>query len=221
MIDTEDTISLSDSDDDLSGTITLPPTIKTIYYSRSRNSHDYIRPYKLADIDRRENKYRRLREVKDISGFIVNVHDATNFDIDLDIPSHIHDRYSSVITNTYSYQVISDNLMKNPSLLSSSSPHTGTTYRCRLRGVGINHLPSSVQIWKNNQVCVNVKQLIDRVDGWVTCTLSDIDVYQRLLVDICIHTTSGNIDLKDYLLTHMIGDDTPIFYPYTGKKERK
>jgi hypothetical protein len=71
-------------------------------------------------------------------------------------------------------------------------------------------------------MCVEIKQLIDRTDGWITCTLSDIDVYQRLLVDIIINTCNGPIDLREYLLDRMKDDDhreNPIFYPYSGKKD--
>lgn len=165
------------------------------------------------------NKYQRMREVRGVTGFIVNIHDATNFDIDLDIVPQLHERYCDVISNQYTYQDLGEDFLENPDLNRLRvAPEVGTTYRCRLKGVGINQLPSSEHTWKSNQMCVNVKQLIDRTDGWVTCTLSDIDVYQRLLVDIVIYTSNGPINLRDYLLVKMKDEDNPIFYPYSGQR---
>lgn len=172
--------------------------------------------------DTKLNKYQRLREVKNIVGFIVNVHDATNFDIDLEIPSNLHEKYQDVISNQYTYQDLGTDFLESVDFnrLNNSSIQIGTTYRCRLRGVGINQLDPVGHTWKSNQICVEVRQLIDRTDGWVMCTLSDIDVYQRLLVDIVINTCKGPINLREYLLNKMIDDDEPIFYPYSGKRER-
>jgi hypothetical protein len=169
----------------------------------------------------KHNNYQRMREPHNVTGFIVNVHDATNFDIDLEIPTELHDKYRDVISNQYTYQDLGYDFLENPDLNRTSqiTPCIGTTYRCRLRGVGIN-MSSHMHTWKSNQMCVEIKQLIDRTDGWVTCVLSDIDVYQRLLVDIVINTCQGPINLGDYLLTRASEEDHPIFYPYSGKRDR-
>jgi hypothetical protein len=174
-------------------------------------------------IDPKQNRYQRMREIHNIIGFIVNVHDATNFDIDLEIPPELHEKYRDVISNQYTYQDLDSDFLENRDLNKRTQiePTIGTTYRCRLRGVGISQLSSNIHTWKSNQMCVEVKQLIDRTDGWITCTLSDIDVYQRLLVDIVIHTCNGPINLRDYLLSRMEGEENPIFYPYSGKRDRK
>lgn len=171
----------------------------------------------------KHNRYQRMREISGVIGFIVNVHDATNFDIDLEISPELHEKYGDVISNQYTYQDFNNNFFEFSTLskIKCINPCIGTTYRCRLRGVGINQLPQHLHTWKSNQMCVEIKQLIDRTDGWITCTLSDIDVYQRLLVDITINTCKGPIDLREYLLTRMLSDehkDHPIFYHYTGKK---
>ena len=168
------------------------------------------------------NKYQRMREVKNIVGFIVNVHDATNFDIDLDIIPELHEKYRDVISNQYTYQDLGEDFVQNPHLSQLRvTPEVGTTYRCRLKGIGINQLSSSEHAWKSSQMCVDVRQLIDITDGWVTCTLSDIDVYQRLLVDIVIHTSTGDVNLRDYLLSKMEGLEFPIFYPYSSPRNKQ
>lgn len=236
MIDSEDVICFSDSDDDLVGTTQFPDTIKTVNYSvyKPNNYHKNKDKFELKNITKSEytssdptqnnfNRYKRMREIVNVKGFIVNVHDATNFDVDLDISLDLHEKYQDVISNQYTYRDLNPNFLKNPNMenVSQIEPKIGTTYRCRLRGVGINQLEAGTHIWKLNQICIDVKQLIDRTDGWVICTLSDIDVYQRLLVDITVDTCLGPIDVKDYLLNKMIGDDTPIFYPYSGKRTEK
>lgn len=168
------------------------------------------------------NKYQRMREVKNVQGFIVNVHDATNFDIDLDIIPELHERYRDVISNQYTYQDLGEDFVQNPHLSQLRvTPEIGTTYRCRLKGIGINQLSSSEHAWKSSQMCVDVRQLIDITDGWVTCTLSDVDVYQRLLVDIVIHTCNGDVNLRDYLLLKMEGVENPIFYPYSSPRNKQ
>lgn len=193
-----------------------------------RNSNKNYEPWQETRKDTENNpryiknnglRYQRMREVRNITGFIVNVHDATNFDIDLEISPELYDRYRDVISNQYTYQDLGQDFLENPDLNRLKiKPIVGTTYRCRLRGVGINQLPNSDHTYKNNIMCVEVKQLIDRSDGWVNCTLSDIDVYQRLLVDIEISTGNGVINLRDYLLNRMSLEENPIFYPYSGKK---
>jgi len=169
------------------------------------------------------NKYQRMREVRNIVGFIVNVHDATNYDIQLIIHPELHEKYVNVISNQYIYKDLAPDFLNNPDLkkLLTTNSEVGTTYRCRLKGVGINQLSPIVHTLKNNQMCVDVKQLIDRTDGWVVCNLSDIDVYQRLLVDVTINTSNGPINLKNYLLDKMQPEENPLFYPYSGKRDRK
>lgn len=168
-------------------------------------------------VDRTQYRYQSIRELHHISGFIVNVHDATNFDIDLRLTPEQHRIYSNVINNTYVYRDLDDQL--NPVGLST----TGCTYRCRLRGVGINKNgnnstnstnPTNPTNFRHRQSCFDIKKLIYRIDGWVVCTLSDIDVYKRLLVDICIPLRHSHVDMKEYLLTNY----SDLYYPYTNRK---
>ena len=162
------------------------------------------------------NKYQRFCEIREISGFVVNVHDATNFDIDLQLTPKLHEKYQSVISNQYTYKDIPESHILYPadSVLSNSTT-VGTTYRCRLRGIGTNHDADNYGL-KSNMVCHSIKQIIDRTDGWVICTLSDIDVYSRLLVDIIVCSTTGPINLYNYLMEYFDSRES-IFYAYVGK----
>lgn len=211
----------SGSDDDLLG-ITHEPLI--IAEPEFETPRVYKRPYKLSSghcawddpEPHKTRRYQRLREIPNISGFMVHIHDATNYDVDLDIPSDVLSKYADVISNTYTYKALPANFLSNPDIrsLSCTDTKTGTTYRCRLRGVGINHS----QAWKHKAIALEVKQLIDRTNGWITCTISDIDVYNRILVDIVIHTRTESINLRDYLLTNKHVQDDAIFYAYPGKR---
>lgn len=181
-----------------------------------------LSPIPEHQIDRNDEKvsrYQRLKEIKNINGFVVNIHDATNFDIDLDLPVELRDKYNDVISNEYFYQDLPSDFLENPNLANQQLiPCKSKTYRCRLKGIGINQLPNNYHIHKNNIISYEIKQLIDNNDGWVLCNLSDIDVYQRLLVDIIIPTNTENISLKDFLLNKMNYEDNPLFYPYSTYK---
>lgn len=152
-----------------------------------------------------------------IKGFIVNVHDATNYDIDLDIPEKIGNKYGNVISNSYTYKDLGYDFSGGFSLCPELEKK-GKTYRCRLKGVGINHHNSWKNIWKQNQCSVEIKQLIDRTDGWVTCNLYNVDIYKRLLVDVIINTPSEKINLREFLLKKISCDGSDnIFYNYDDK----
>lgn len=179
-------------------------------------SMEFIRP------EQKSIKYQRMKEIPNVIGYIVNIHDATNFDIDLDISAELHEKYRDVISNQYTYKDLGSNFLENPDFnkIVEIKPQVGTTYRCRLKGVGINQLPHAEHTWKSYLMCVDIKQLIDRTDGWVKCCLSDIDVYSRLLVDIIVDTCNGPINVRDYLLYKMQNEINPIFYPYCGRRDR-
>jgi len=93
-------------------------------------------------------KYIHHQDIPDILGYVVNVHDAVNYDIDLFLDEELRKRYWNVITNTYTYQ---DEDLNS----SSSNPHApmiGTTYRCRLKGIGINQ--SKRPFWNDKKSSV-------------------------------------------------------------------
>jgi hypothetical protein len=214
-------------------TLGIPVSIKKVMESKLAFSSTNIFNPDLngleADLDHSgstQNKvirYKKMATATNIVGFIVNVHDATNFDIDLDMSPELHQQYQDVISNQYTYQDLEPDFIENPDFtkLATLNPKIGITYRCRLKGIGINQSStSSSHYWKSNQMCIEVKQLMDRTDGWVLCTVSDIDVYQRLLVDISIETSNESINLRNYLLARMANETNPIFYPYSSKRYR-
>lgn len=142
---------------------------------------------------------------KEVMGFVVHVHDATNFDIDLgeiDIPG--------AIKNGYKYCDYPD----IPEVDSESEIVDGTAHRCRLRGIGVNTENNS-RVGKSG---FRVSRMIDRCDGWVRCKIYDIDIYKRVLLDVICPLPEGDLDLKDHLLESVREDDLPIFFEYSNRK---
>ncbi len=165
------------------------------------------------------SKYQRLPEINNVMGFVVNIHDPTNFDIDFKFSDKLCQKYSNVITNKYkSVEYDSPPSPSKMNTLNTFNVENGITHRCHLRGIGISQYPQHYHTQKNNkksnQLCLEITHLIDRTDRWIICTLSDIDIYKRLLVDVIINTCTGPINIREYLLTRMSDEDIPIFYAY-------
>ena len=162
-----------------------------------------------------KTRYQKMTEIADIKGFVVNVHGPTDFDIDFNFSDELIERYKTVISHKYVYKDIDINYdFPTNNVLSHSSEREGKAYRCRLRKIGLKKVNNKSFIWKSNQLLTEIKHLIDRTDGWVRCNLLDIDVYQRLLIDIIIDTQNGPINLTDYLLNRVKSEQEPIFFEY-------
>jgi hypothetical protein len=163
-----------------------------------------------------KTKYQHMKEIKNIKGFVVHVHAPTDFDIHLELPDDKINEYNNVIKHKYTYKDVNDNFIQcNP--LSHSGEREGIVYRCRLHGIGINKTQQQQNSyrWKCNQYLLQILQLLDRTDRWVTCDLLDIDVYQRLLVNITLNMSDGPINITDYLLDKMETEEGPIFQKYS------
>lgn len=198
------------SDDDMSDT-EIPSSPNWTVIQRSKT------PKKSPTMARqpRSQRYRNLPEVPNIRGFVVNVHDAMNFDIDLDLSPQLAETYKHVTTKPYTYKDFGINMFKQYSydMYETAPVRQSRTYKCRLIGIEVKP-QASRQNWQIHKLSVEIDKIIDRTDGWVTCTLSDIDVYQRLLIDIDVHTTDGTINIRDYLLNQ----PQDIFHPYHRRK---
>lgn len=116
---------------------------------------------------------KETREI--LPGFVVNVHDAINFDIDLSFTPSQRYHYRHVIQNDYKYkEEASDEAIKS-----------GKAYRCRLKGI---QLSSSHKVHGKSvtmsKATTDMEHMIDRSNGWVICVIDSVDVYNRLLIDL-------------------------------------
>jgi hypothetical protein len=128
-----------------------------------------------------------------IDGYVVNVYNVLNYDIDLCLNTN---QYKNVITNQYTYQSVNE--------LKLGQQFYGKTYRCRLNGLLINDKTNKK---KKHSYTFDIIKQIDRADGWVKCEIVGVDIFNRLLVNISIPAVHFNI--KDYLL-----QDTTMFQEY-------
>lgn len=155
-----------------------------------------------------------------IVGFVVNVHDPLNFDIDLLLTRDQEKQYQSIIKNEYKYHDETDQQIKS-----------SYAYRCRLRGIGsrlsiVNNNKSSnysnrtsTSNSKNNKFINNksndsnykkdqkmmkwkletkraniaINRIIDRLNGWVFVSIFESDMYNRLLIDLINPITNEEI----------------------------
>lgn len=184
-----------------------------IYLSKKKSPKTKKRLF--LDQEPIKTKYQRMEEIKDMKGFVVNVHGPTDFDIHFQLPDDVIKKYDNVIFHNYTYKDIDVNYeFPSNNMLSHSGQKEGKAYRCRLRGIGLKKTDNKSFLWKSNQLSTEIKHLIDRTDGWIRCNLLDIDVYQRLLIDVMIDTQNGSINLTDYLLNRMKSENDPIFFEY-------
>ncbi len=101
------------------------------------------------------------------------------------IGSHIANRYYMVHKEPYTYTDVQiengqliDTVRYNDifGIISSGVIKNGSSYRCRLKK--IDNVKSA------NSILEEVENLVYYNDGWVICEISDVDIYNRLLVEI-------------------------------------
>jgi len=138
-----------------------------------------------------------------VKGFLVSINKSLTYDIDLQLDEEQTVVLSGAQTSSYSYHDYPTDHLRNPDFtpLSELSAIHGTCFRCRLKG--INFTDNDAPIWKVNKITIFAKQLTDRGNGWVTCTVHQIDQYHRLIIDIQVTTTEGELSVKEQLLQYV------------------
>ena len=145
-----------------------------------------------------------------VTGYVVNIYDALNYDIDFPyVDKTQHKVLSQAIQNVYCYK----NIMKCGAM---SNELQGCSYRCRLNGIEMN-----AKTYNRRQIKMythDIKQWVDRVDGWVHCWIRGVDIYQRLLIDL--YLPKVDVNLCDYLLLKLNDDHTVPFHKYHTNKAK-
>lgn len=140
-----------------------------------------------------------------IPGFVVNVYDLVNFDIDLGngVPPDV----GVPITKKYVYaDYCDDDLCLGKSLI----PKIGYATRCHLRGVSLDKSTTKKFLKANAFVKFEIERLLNH-STMVSCTVTGIDMYSRLLVDIYITTNDDVINLREFLLHMQTQLDVKLF----------
>lgn len=154
--------------------------------------------------------YQKLPQVKDTYlAYVVAVRDPLNFHLDIYWPPEMAERYSSAIR--YDYTFVSEEL--------GSTVHVRPAYSCHLRGVEITQTaPNDFSNMKEAYILMSKRIL--RSGGWVIVSVSDIDVYRRVLVNVfdVISRDSLNRDLLTQISSRT---GEPIAKEYTRPLRNK
>ena len=118
--------------------------------------------------------YQKLPQVKETYlAYVVAVRDPLNFHLDIYWPTEMAERYSSAIR--YDYTFISEEL--------GSNVQVRPAYSCHLRGVEI--VQTAANDFSNmKEAYILMSKRILRAGGWIIVSVSDIDVYRRILVNV-------------------------------------
>ena len=105
--------------------------------------------------------------------YVVAIRDPLNLHLDIYWPSEVADRYSNAIH--YDYTFISEEL--------GNQICTRSAYSCHLRGVEI--VSTSPNDFTNmKEAYILISKRIARSGGWVLVSLTDIDIYRRILINV-------------------------------------
>lgn len=136
------------------------------------------------------DEYTKLTEIK-VKGYIVTIQSPLNYDIDLNIPKEKLANYFKAEKKKYTHDTIDNDLLEKVDKYDRIMVREKTSfcYRCRLKDI------KKIEQKAKNQILNDVKSHLVCRD--VTCYISDIDMFGRILVKII---TSDGIDLNEYLI---------------------
>lgn len=117
-------------------------------------------------IQKKKFPYQRHEKIDNVDAYVVRIYNSINYDIDLQLSSAVMSKYKNLTTNIYKY---TDD---------EGVSHQSMTYRCRLEGVGIRDQDRRSTF----RDYLYIIQMINKHDGWVKCSVGDVDVYGRLLI---------------------------------------
>ena len=163
--------------------------------------------------------------------YVVAIKDPLNYHLDIYWPDEIAERYSTSLK--YNYTFVSEEL--------GSEVNSRPAYSCHLRGVEIisatgEDTQQNIAIHTSNmkEAYILMSKQILRSGGWVLVSVSDIDVYRRILINIFdvitrqslnqellskLSSRTGELIAKEYVrpsrtknMFHPIGSNIPKDY---------
>lgn len=147
-------------------------------------------------------KYKKFSNIF-LKGYIVNVFDNLQYDIQF-VPKNEHqekimnERYGDAIKDNFVFADIDiENIFREIDfdrhsgikVTNSALIKTGTSYRCRLKRVHGYNIKE-----KDEALVSEFKEIINRNNRWVNICAGDIDVYNRILVEIYDVETEQNLN---------------------------
>ena len=118
--------------------------------------------------------YRKLpAQQETFLAYVVAIRDPLNIHLDIYWSLETEKKYSEALN--YNYMFVSEEL--------NQTIHTRRAYSCHLRGVEIIS-EGGEEINNMKEAYILMSTHINSSNGWVLVTVSDIDIYQRILVNI-------------------------------------
>jgi len=130
-------------------------------------------------------------------GYVTKVHNATNFDIDIQLTDLKRDKYKYVYKSYYT-AIDPDDEHVNPKRLYS--------YPCRVEGVSMRRNTFGR---RTSESTYEIKQLFFLFNNWVLCSVGEVDYYNRILVKIYDPIT------KEPIMDYHYKKYKDIFEPYS------
>ena len=144
--------------------------------------------------------YKKLPETK-TWGFVVNAHSTLNLDIDIIFKNEqLIDQYKYSASKPYHFEG------------DDGFTYQSKAYRCRLRGLSL--IPGKKTT--SRKVLDKLQKKIHEQRDWVILKISDIDSYDRILVDII--DPISHKSLNDYIISSF--PDIYQRYPYKTTYKR-
>lgn len=148
-------------------------------------------------------KYITLPSI-DTQCIVVNLVNAVNIDVILNLTEEQKRIYGSVISKDISYKII------DPVSLTEGETINTLAYRARLGGIAV---PNKGQVMMKKKLMsiatAQLRSYIMKTNGLFRCKISDIDVYHRVLIELYDPLTGSS--LNEYILKKF----HHILSPYT------
>ena len=144
--------------------------------------------------------YQKLPTVKETYlAYVVAIRDPLNLHLDIYWPPEISERYNSALH--YDYTFVSEELDRNI--------QTRSAYSCHLRGIeivstsptgtitsptGTTSPQGAIHSHNMKEAYIEVSKNVIKTGGWVLVSISDIDIYRRILVNVFEVVTRKSIN---------------------------
>lgn len=115
--------------------------------------------------------------------YVVAIQNPLNLHLDIYWQKDVEEKYSSA--HHYSYEFISEEFMemdRRNGINPDDNVRTRNVYSCHLKGIEINTIGNDFSSMK--EAFIYVTKNIYETNGWVLVSISDIDVYGRILINL-------------------------------------
>lgn len=122
------------------------------------------------------SSYLELPRSGKFRGYVINVYDPVNYDIDIHFDPDTNNKYKDVFKSYYTCISLDSKDTEN------RLPLQRPAYRCRVKGISMERRDINEKTVRNATNDINKK--IYLFNGWVDCYVNDIDYYNRILVEL-------------------------------------